>query len=153
MQPLLFSKTFICKGTKLPHCCSNWHSFSLVPRSRIACHLVSEHTCVTLLPDAYSGGCVLSQAFLLQNMVHLYIWLHLYLLFSYLSNKATFMQLPFAKIDKNSLSCRSWRDNENVDSPLEPPQRINNCQERLIDKETARTRGKETKINLSNMYT
>lgn len=53
-----------------------------------------------------------------------------------------FNAAAFCKIDKNSLSCRSWRDDENVDSPLKPPQNINNYQERMIDEETARPRGK-----------
>lgn len=93
---------------------------------------VSEHTCVTLLPHAYFGGHVLSQAFLLQKMVHLYIWLHKFAV-SLSEQQNHFNAAAFCKIGKNSLSCRSWRDDENVDSPSEPPLSINNVQERMID--------------------
>lgn len=110
--------------------------FFLPPRVQKCLPSVSEHTCITLLLDAYFGGHVLSWVLLLQNTVLLYVWPWHYSAFvsavSLSEQQSHFDTAPFCNIDKNSLTHGSWTDDENVNSPLKPPRSINTLQETTI---------------------
>lgn len=132
MQLLLFSKTSICKGTKSLQFKLAQHAiFSLLPKSRIVCRL-----CLSTPVSLFSLMPVLGAMFFHRpsRSRTWFICTSGSLLFAVsLSEQQSFNEATLCKIYKNSLSCRSWRNNENVDSPLEPPQSINNYQERIID--------------------
>lgn len=138
MQPLFFSRHLFLREQNCLTAFqtdSMWHLFcSCCVQNYLT--PVSEHTCIALLCDACFGVHVLSQVFLLQNTVNLYVWPWRYLAVvssvSLSEQQSHFDIAPFCSIDKNSPNHGSWMDNENVKSPLDPPQNINTLQERIL---------------------
>lgn len=106
--------------------------FSLLPQSRIACHLCLSTPASRFSPMPILGASSFTN--LLAPKHGSFVHLATLVFAVFLSEQQShFNTAAFCKIYKNSLSCRSWRDDENVDSQLEPPQSINNFQERMID--------------------